>query len=63
MEVGQGPNWGCSAKGKEVLLKKLIINQIVNKVTAFIGTQRFIAVLKIAGHWTLSSARSIQSIP
>jgi hypothetical protein len=28
MEVGQGPNWGCSAKGK----KKLIVNCTIRKI-------------------------------
>jgi hypothetical protein len=24
MEVGQGPNWGCSAKGKNYILKQTV---------------------------------------
>jgi hypothetical protein len=28
MEVGQGPNWGCSAKEKNVLMGELALNRL-----------------------------------
>jgi hypothetical protein len=42
---------------------KLIVAQLVNKLPIFYGTQRFITEFTRAHHQSLSSARSIQSIP
>jgi hypothetical protein len=45
------------------LLEKLSIVQVLKNFQAFYGTRRFITVFKRALHWSLSWARSIQSIP
>jgi len=44
-----------------VLLEKLIVTQIVKNFPAFYGTQRFITVFTRACHWSLFSAKWIQS--
>jgi len=41
------------------LLKKLTVIQLVKKLPAFYGTQKFITVFTISRHW----ARWIQSTP
>jgi hypothetical protein len=46
-----------------VLLEKLVVTQLVNKFSTFYGTRRFIIVFTRARHWSLSSARCIQSTP
>ena len=46
-----------------VLLEKLTGLQLVKKLPTFYGTRRFITVFTSARHLTLSSARSIHSIP
>ena len=46
-----------------VLLEKLTGLQLVKKFPAFYGTRRFITAFTIVRHLSLSSARSIQSIP
>ena len=46
-----------------VLLEKLTGPQLVKKFPAFYGTRKFITVLTIARHLSLSWASSIQSIP
>ena len=46
-----------------VLLEKLTGIQLVNKFSAFYGTQRFITASTSARHLTLSWASSIQSTP
>jgi hypothetical protein len=45
------------------LLEKPPIVQLLKNFPAFYGTRRFITVFKRALHWSLSWARSIQSIP
>jgi hypothetical protein len=45
------------------LLEKLPIVQPLKNFPAFYGTRRFITVFTTALHWSLSWARSIQSIP
>jgi hypothetical protein len=45
------------------LLQKLSIVQLLKNFPAFYGIRRFITVLTRALHWSLSWARSIQSIP
>jgi hypothetical protein len=45
------------------LLQKLPIMQPLKNFPAFYGTRRFITVFTGAVHWSLSWARSIQSIP
>jgi hypothetical protein len=45
------------------LLEKLPIVQLLKNFPAFYGTRRFVSVLTRALHWSLSWARSIQSIP
>jgi len=37
-----------------VLLKKLIVIQVVNKLSGFYGTQRFITIFTRVCHWSLS---------
>jgi hypothetical protein len=37
MEVGQGPNWGCSAKGKKNSLHELLCRVTVGDVAVFSG--------------------------
>jgi hypothetical protein len=39
MEVGQGPNWGCSAKGTPASLPSLVCDRqsLVSKKSAHIG--------------------------
>ena len=46
-----------------VLTEKLIGPQLLKKYPAFSGTRRFITAFTTAHHLSLSSARSIQSIP
>jgi len=46
-----------------VLLEKLTGSQLVKKFPAFYGTRRFITAFTRAHHLSLSSARSIQSMP
>jgi len=46
-----------------VLLKKLTGSQLVKKFPTFYETQRFITAFTSACHLSLSSARSIQSMP
>jgi len=46
-----------------VLLEKLTGPQLVKKFPAFYGTRRFITVFTRARHLSLSSARSIDSMP
>jgi hypothetical protein len=50
-------SWSCA------LLEKVPIVQPFKKFPAFYGTRRFITVFTRAFHWSLSWARSIQSIP
>jgi hypothetical protein len=45
------------------LLEKLPIVQLLKNFPAFYGTRKFITVFTRALHWSLSWARSIQSIP
>jgi hypothetical protein len=45
------------------LLEKLSIVQLLKSFPSFYGTRRFITLLTRALHWSLSWARSIQSIP
>jgi hypothetical protein len=45
------------------LLEKLPLVQPLKKFPAFYGTRRFIIVFTRALHWSLSWARSVQSIP
>jgi hypothetical protein len=45
------------------LLENLPIVQLLKNFPAFCGTRRFITVFTRALHWSLSWARSIQSIP
>jgi hypothetical protein len=45
------------------LLEKLSIVQLLKNIPAFYGTWRLITVFTRALHWSLSWARSIQSIP
>jgi hypothetical protein len=45
------------------LLEKLPIAQPLKKFPAFYGTRRFITAFTRALHWSLSWARSIQSLP
>jgi hypothetical protein len=45
------------------LLEKLPIVQLLKNFPAFYGTRRFVTVFTRALHWSLSWARSIQSIP
>jgi hypothetical protein len=45
------------------LLEKPAIVQLLKNFPAFYGTPRFITVFTKAHHWSLSWARSIQSIP
>ena len=47
----------------KVLLEKLTVSQLVKKLPAFYGTRRSITALTSANHLSLSSARSIQSMP
>jgi hypothetical protein len=47
----------------EPFLRSRQIVQLLKNFTAFYGTRKFIAVLIRALHWSLSRARSIQSIP
>jgi len=47
----------------KVLLQKLTGSQLVMKFPAFYETWRFITAFKSAHHLSLSSARSIQSMP
>ena len=46
-----------------VLLEKLNCSKLVKKFPAFYGTRRFITAFTSARHLSLSSARSIQSMP
>jgi hypothetical protein len=46
-----------------VLLEKLLIIQLVKKLPAFNGTQRFIIVFRRANKWSLSWARCTCPIP
>ena len=46
-----------------VFLEKLIDSKLVKKFPSFYGTQKFITAFTSARHLSLSSARSIQSIP
>ena len=46
-----------------VLLKQLIGSQLVKKFPEFYGTQRFTTAFASAHHLSLSSARSIRSMP
>jgi hypothetical protein len=39
---------------QEIVLKKPIVAQLVQKFPTFYGTRRFIAVFRKASHWTLS---------
>jgi hypothetical protein len=48
---------------KWALLEKPLVAQLFKNFPAFYGTQRFITVFTRALHWSLSWARSIQSIP
>jgi hypothetical protein len=45
------------------LLEKLPVVQLLKNYPVFYGTRRFITVFTRALHWSLSWARSIQSIP
>jgi hypothetical protein len=45
------------------LLEKLPIVQLLKNFPAFYGTRRFITMFTRALHWSLSWARSVQSIP
>ncbi|PNF42139.1 hypothetical protein B7P43_G10280 [Cryptotermes secundus] len=45
------------------LLEELPILQLLKNFPAFYGTRMFITMFTRALHWSLSSARSIQSIP
>jgi hypothetical protein len=45
------------------LLEKLTVSQLVKKFPAFYGTRKFITAFTTAGHLSLSSASSIQSMP
>jgi hypothetical protein len=46
-----------------VHLEKLTDLQLINKLTTFYGTRKFITAFTTARHLSLSLARSIQSIP
>jgi hypothetical protein len=58
-EVGH-PAWELSkmvtpvTPSSEVLLDKLIVTQLVKKLTALYGTQRFINMFSRVRHWFLS---------
>jgi hypothetical protein len=41
-------------EGRIVLLEKLVVTQLVNKLTVFYETRRFITVFTKAHHWSLS---------
>jgi hypothetical protein len=47
----------------QVLLEKPPVAQLLKNLPTFYGTKRFITVFTRALHWSLSWARSIQSIP
>jgi hypothetical protein len=57
LSVGDTHSWSWA------LLKKLPIVQLLKNFPAFYRTRRFITVFTRALHWSLSWARSIQSIP
>jgi hypothetical protein len=46
-----------------ILLEKLIVTQLVNKIPVFHGTRGFITVFTTARNWSLSGSKSIQSTP
>jgi hypothetical protein len=46
-----------------VLLEKLQVAQLLENVPTFYATGRFITVFTTVRHWSLTSARRIQSIP
>jgi hypothetical protein len=46
-----------------IILEKPPVAQLLNNFPTFYGTRRFITVFARALHWSLSWARSIQSIP
>jgi hypothetical protein len=46
-----------------VLVEKLIVFQLVKKLSAFYGTRMFIATFTSARHLSVSGARPIQSMP
>jgi hypothetical protein len=58
----RGPAYCIYTTWSWVLLEKTPIAQLLKNFT-FYGTRRFIAVFTRALHWSLSWARSIQSIP
>jgi hypothetical protein len=45
------------------LLEKLPVVQLLKNFPTFYGSQRFITIFRRSLHWSLSLARSIQSIP
>jgi len=46
-----------------VLLEKLTVTHLVNKLPDFYGIQKFITVFTTDRHWSLSWTRCIQSTP
>jgi len=48
---------------EQFLLEKLAVSQLAKKFIAFYGTWRFTAAFTSAGHLSLPTARSIQSMP
>jgi hypothetical protein len=57
------PLYSLTLSWSWALLEKLPIVQLLKNFPAFYGTRRLITVFTRALHWSLSWARSIQSIP
>jgi hypothetical protein len=55
--------WSLTHSWSWALIEKLPIVQLLQNFPAFYGTRRLITVFTRALHWSLSWARSIQSIP
>jgi hypothetical protein len=61
-QVGNTVPNSTSVVEYEALLEKRLIVQSLKNFPAFYGTRRFITVFTIALHWSLSLARSSESI-
>jgi hypothetical protein len=55
--------WWCRPISWSRVLEKLLVAQPLNNIRAFYGARRVITVFKRALHWSVSRARSIQSVP
>jgi hypothetical protein len=59
---GKSASLHCLGHQKGALLEKPPVAQLLKDFSKFYGTRRFITLFTIAFHWSISWARSIQSI-